>query len=139
MEETLAVLTAAFADENVTFEGRRFQIHDFPVLPRAVQQPRPRIHVGGSGEKRTFPLVARYADVWNCPTYALGDLLTKRAALDRVCEEIGRDPSTIVSSLEAVMVLAPDDDALADALTVAERRYGGPGFGLHEGGFIGTP
>jgi alkanesulfonate monooxygenase SsuD/methylene tetrahydromethanopterin reductase-like flavin-dependent oxidoreductase (luciferase family) len=28
---------------------------------------------------------------------------------------------------------------VTDALALAERRFPGPGFGLREGGFIGTP
>ncbi len=38
-----------------------------------------------------------------------------------------------------MLVLAPDDAAVAEALAKAERRFGAPGFGLHEGGYIGTP
>jgi alkanesulfonate monooxygenase SsuD/methylene tetrahydromethanopterin reductase-like flavin-dependent oxidoreductase (luciferase family) len=95
--------------------------------------------VGGVGERRTLPLVARYADVWNVPTYALGEIDAKRAVLDAECETIGRDPGEIATSLEAVLVLAADDAALAEQLAKAERRYPGEGFGLHEGGFIGKP
>jgi alkanesulfonate monooxygenase SsuD/methylene tetrahydromethanopterin reductase-like flavin-dependent oxidoreductase (luciferase family) len=84
-------------------------------------------------------LVARYADVWNVPTYALGELEHKVAVLRSICEEIGRDPDTIVMSVEAVMALAPDDSSLPQVRQLAERRFGGPGFGLHEGGLIGTP
>lgn len=48
-----------------------------------VQQPRPPIVVGGSGEKYTLPLVARYADVWNVPTYALGEMGTSWPSCSR--------------------------------------------------------
>jgi alkanesulfonate monooxygenase SsuD/methylene tetrahydromethanopterin reductase-like flavin-dependent oxidoreductase (luciferase family) len=139
LDETLQILVTAFEEERVSVTGRRFQLHDFPVLPRPVQRPRPRLHIGGSGERRTLPLVARYADVWNCPTYAAGQVMEKRAALDRACEQAGRDPASIATSLEAVLVLAGDEPGLAEATALAERRYGGAGFGLHEGGFIGTP
>ena len=94
LAETLEIVTHAFAEESVTTDGPRFPLIDFPVRPRAVQLPRPPIHVGGAGERRTLPLVARYADVWNCPTYALAELDTKRAALARECETIGRDPQS---------------------------------------------
>jgi alkanesulfonate monooxygenase SsuD/methylene tetrahydromethanopterin reductase-like flavin-dependent oxidoreductase (luciferase family) len=114
-------------------------LRDFPVRPRAVQQPRPPIHVGGAGERRTLPLVARYADVWNCPTYALGELDVKRAALARECAAIGRDPASIRLSIEAVLVLAADERALVDASARAARRFPGPGWGLDAGGFVGTP
>ena len=128
-----------FSQEMTTFEGQHYQVRDLPNLPQPVQQPHPPIHVGGVGEKRTLPLVARYADVWNVPTYALGEIAHKRDVLHAECERIGRDPATIRTSEEAVLVIAPDDASVADALAKAERRFGAPGFGLHEGGYIGTP
>jgi F420-dependent oxidoreductase-like protein len=139
LEETLEILTRMFTGEPTTFSGKHFHLDEMPNVPPPVQQPHPPIHVGGIGERRTLPLVARYADVWNVPTYGLGELAHKRDVLAAECERIGRDPSTIRTSLEAVMVLAPDDAALTEMLPKAERRYAGAGWGLHEGGFIGTP
>jgi alkanesulfonate monooxygenase SsuD/methylene tetrahydromethanopterin reductase-like flavin-dependent oxidoreductase (luciferase family) len=137
--EALEILTRAFDQPLTTFVGEHYAVRDLPNLPPPAQQPRPPIHIGGAGERFTLPLVARYADVWNCPTYALGELAAKRAVLERECAAIGRDPADIRISLEAVLVLARDHAALADARVLAERRFPGPGFGLHEGGFIGTP
>lgn len=139
LEETLEILVQAFTDERIDMQGTHFQVHDFPVKPGPVQHPRPPIVVGGVGEKYTLPLVARYADVWNVPTYALGDLEQKVAVLQSICSDIGRDPASIVLSVEAVMALAPDDAALPAVRKVAEKRFGMPAFGLHEGGLIGTP
>lgn len=139
LEETLEIVTRMFAGPRTTYEGRHFQVHDLPNVPPPVQQPRPPIYVGGVGETRTLPLVARFADVWNVPTYALDRLAAKSAVLDDACVRLGRDPSAIRRSLEAVMVIAPDDASLAEAMTTAERRFGGTGFGLHDGGYIGTP
>jgi alkanesulfonate monooxygenase SsuD/methylene tetrahydromethanopterin reductase-like flavin-dependent oxidoreductase (luciferase family) len=137
--EALEIITAMFAAPSTTFAGEHYAVRDLPNLPPPVQRPRPPIHVGGAGERHTLPLVARYADVWNCPTYALGELAAKRAVLERECAVIGRDPGEIRISLEAVLVLGADRAGVADALALAERRFPGPGFGLHEGGFIGTP
>jgi len=139
LEEALEILTRMFAGPRTTFEGRHYQVHDLPNLPPAVQQPRPPIHIGGAGERFTLPLVARYADVWNVPTYAVGEWQRKVAVIEAECERIGRDPGTIRRSLEAVLVLAADEAALAEATEKAERRYPGPGWGLHEAGFVGTP
>jgi alkanesulfonate monooxygenase SsuD/methylene tetrahydromethanopterin reductase-like flavin-dependent oxidoreductase (luciferase family) len=137
--ETLQILQQAFADEVIDFAGEHFTVKDMPIKPGAVQQPRPPIVVGGVGEKYTLPLVARYADVWNVPTYALGELEHKIAVLRSICGEIGRDPSTIVLSIEAVMALAADDVSLPAVRELAEKRFGVAAFGLHEGGLIGTP
>jgi len=137
--ETLEILRQAFADERIDFAGTHFTVTDMPIKPGPVQQPRPPIVVGGVGEKYTLPLVARYADVWNVPTYALGELDNKIAVLRQFCVDIGRDPSSIVMSIEAVMALAPDDASLPGVQQLAEKRFGVPAFGLREGGLIGTP
>ena len=137
--ETLQILHQAFANEVIDFTGRHFTVKDMPIKPGAVQQPRPPIVVGGVGEKYTLPLVARYADVWNVPTYALGELEHKISVLRSICDEVGRDPSTIVLSIEAVMALAADDASLPAVRQLAEKRFGIPAFGLEEGGLIGTP
>jgi len=137
--ETLEILRQAFADERIDFAGKHFTVRDMPIKPGPVRQPRPPIIVGGVGEKYTLPLVARFADVWNVPTYALGELEHKTAVLRSICADIGRDPDTIVLSIEAVMALAPDDESLPRVRALAEKRFGIPAFGLHEGGLIGTP
>jgi len=139
LEETLEIVTRMFAGPRTTFTGRHFSVHDLPNVPAPVQDPRPPIYVGGIGERRTLPLVARFADVWNVPTYALDVLAEKSAALDRSCAAVGRDPGEIRRSLEAVVVVGADDTAVADALPAAERRFGSTGFGLRAGGYIGTP
>jgi alkanesulfonate monooxygenase SsuD/methylene tetrahydromethanopterin reductase-like flavin-dependent oxidoreductase (luciferase family) len=137
--ETLQILGQAFADGNIHFEGAHYTVRDMPIIPGPVQRPRPPIIVGGVGEKYTLPLVARYADVWNVPTYALGELEHKLSVLRSHCDAIGRDPASIVLSIEAVMALAPDAASLPKAREVAERRFGGRGFGLVDSGLIGTP
>ncbi len=139
LEEALEILTRMFSGQPTTFEGRHYQVKDLPNLPPPVQRPRPPIHVGGIGERHTLPLVARFADVWNVPTYGLGQWEHKAAVLDALCDKAGRDPASIRRSLEAVLVLASDDVALTEARRRAERRYRGPGWGLQEGGFVGTP
>jgi alkanesulfonate monooxygenase SsuD/methylene tetrahydromethanopterin reductase-like flavin-dependent oxidoreductase (luciferase family) len=139
LRETLEIVTSMFAAPTTTFAGERYRVRDMPNLPPPVQQPRPPIHVGGAGERFTLPLVARFADVWNCPTYALAEFDAKQAVLARECRAIGRDPAAVRISHEAVLVLVEHERDLDDAMRLAERRYGGPGWGLREGGYIGTP
>ncbi|WP_050947795.1 LLM class flavin-dependent oxidoreductase [Mycobacterium xenopi] len=139
LAEALEILSQAFSKGVIDFAGSHYTVRDMPIVPGPAQQPRPPVIVGGVGEKHTLPLVARYADVWNVPTYALGQLERKLSVLRSICDDIGRDPATIVLSVEAVMALAPDDIALPTVRQIAEKRFGAPGFGLHEGGLIGTP
>ncbi|MGE2733987.1 LLM class flavin-dependent oxidoreductase [Mycolicibacterium vaccae] len=137
--ETLEILRQAFTDGRIDFAGAHFTVTDMPIEPGPVQQPGPPLVVGGIGERYTLPLVARYADVWNIPTYALDVIDEKVAALQTACEAADRDPASIVMSIEAVMALAPDEASLPRVRELAEKRFGGPGFGLHDTDLIGTP
>jgi alkanesulfonate monooxygenase SsuD/methylene tetrahydromethanopterin reductase-like flavin-dependent oxidoreductase (luciferase family) len=136
--EALEIITGMFTSPRTTFDGKHYAVRDLPNLPPPVQAGGPPIHVGGAGPLRTLPLVARYADAWNVPTYALDRVEELQHTLDDECERIGRDPREIRRSIEAVLVVATGDQ-LDAAKAVANRRYGGPGFGLAEGGFVGTP
>src|SRR5687768_9410819 len=118
LEEVLEVVTRMFTGEPTTFEGKHFQLHDVPNLPPPVQRPRPPIWVGGSGPKRTLPMAARYADVWNAPTSGLGTIPESMARLDAECERIGRDPASLRRSLEAVVATARNADGVAAATAV---------------------
>jgi alkanesulfonate monooxygenase SsuD/methylene tetrahydromethanopterin reductase-like flavin-dependent oxidoreductase (luciferase family) len=137
--EALEVVTRLLRSDRASFDGEYYRLREAVNRPPPVQKPAPPIWVGGAGERYTLPLVARYADGWNCPTYALADFAAKRRALATECERIGRDPDTLRISIEAVLALARDEKALEGARPLAEKRFGGPGWGLREGGFIGTP
>ena len=136
--ESLEIIVRMFRAAPVTFTGAHYAVRDLPNLPAPVQPGGPPIHVGGAGRTHTLPLVARYADVWNVPTHALGRLGELSRVLDAECERIGRDPATIRRSVQAVLTLAPAD-RLDQAVAVARRRYGDSGYGMAEGGLIGDP
>src|SRR5262249_19571520 len=137
--EALEVIRLLFTEEAPSFDGRFYRLREAPSLPRPVQRPHPPLHVGGAGEKRTLPLVARHADVWNCPTYALGELPRKLEVLRAECRRLGRDPTTLRVTEEAVLALVREPREVDAARALAARRYGGPGWGFTAGGYCGTP
>jgi len=137
--ETLEVVTRLFAEERASFDGVYYPLRDAPSLPRPLQHPRPPIHVGGAGERRTLPLAARYADVWNCPTYGVAELERKIDVLHGHCRTIGRDPATLRVTEEVVLALVERRDQVDAARALAERRFAGPGWGFAAGGYCGTP
>jgi alkanesulfonate monooxygenase SsuD/methylene tetrahydromethanopterin reductase-like flavin-dependent oxidoreductase (luciferase family) len=93
LEDQLEIFRRLFTGEVVSYEGRRVSLVDAQVRPVPVQRPHPPIWIGGSGPRRTLPLVARYADVWH--TNAAGRFAEDSARVDRLAEDAGRDPSTI--------------------------------------------
>src|SRR5437773_5234356 len=139
LAEALEVIRLLFTADAPSYDGRYYRLRAAPSRPRPVQWPHPPIHVGGAGEKRTLPLIARHADVWNCPTYALAELPRKLQVLRRECERIGRDPASLRVTEEAVLALAPTRARVDDARALAERRFAGAGWGFAAGGSCGTP
>jgi len=139
LEEALFVITAMLTNGEATLDGEHYQVAAAPGLPLPVQRPHPPIHIGGIGERFTFPLVARFADVWNVPTYGLDQWEQKADALRSVCESTGRDPATLATSHQAVLVLARNDADLREAQDLAARRYRGAGWNVDAGGYVGTP
>jgi F420-dependent oxidoreductase-like protein len=123
--EALPVVRSLLAEPRTTFAGRYYQLTDAVCEPKPVQAPLPLL-VGASGEQRMLPLVARYADQWNC--WGLPDLIKhKSAVLDRLCAGQGRDPAEISRTAQAIIVPA-SDTASADR-RLAEIRmpaFGGP-------------
>ena len=139
LTEALEVVRLLFTEDAPSYDGRHYRLRAAPSLPRPLQRPHPPIHVGGAGETHTLPVVARHADVWNCPTYALAELPRKLQVLRRNCERIGRDPATLRVTEEAVLALVPTRARADEARALAERRFAGPGWGFAAGGYCGTP
>jgi F420-dependent oxidoreductase-like protein len=65
LEEALVILRAMFRGERPTLDGRHFRVADAVNSPLPLREGGPPIMVGGSGEKKTLPLGARYGDAIN--------------------------------------------------------------------------
>jgi alkanesulfonate monooxygenase SsuD/methylene tetrahydromethanopterin reductase-like flavin-dependent oxidoreductase (luciferase family) len=110
--EAIEVLELMFTGEPFDFDGRHYRLRG------ALGRPRPRngrlpVHIGGAGRRLTMPLVARYADWWNCPAYAVDrlDELRPLAGDARV-------------SVQHPIGLAPSSAARAEVNALLDRRFG---------------
>ena len=95
LEDALEIVTRLFTGEEVSYDGKVVSLKGARMNPTPVQDPRPPIWIGGSGPKRTLPLVARYADVW----HSWGtpkSLAEANERVDELAAEAGRDPSEIM-------------------------------------------
>jgi F420-dependent oxidoreductase-like protein len=111
-EEACHVLTGLLHEQRTTFAGAHYSLHEAPNQPAPVQAKLP-ILIGGGGEKRTMRIAAQYADEWNA--WATPEVLAhKVGVLHRHCEDLGRDPSEIQVSTQALLFLSTDEAWLAD-------------------------
>ncbi|MHB8246049.1 MAG: LLM class F420-dependent oxidoreductase [Acidimicrobiales bacterium] len=88
LEETLQICRQMFHGEDKPFEGRHYQLARTLNSPAPISTPRPRILIGGSGERKTLRLVAQYADA--CNLFPGPDLGRKLDVLRQHCDDVGR-------------------------------------------------
>jgi F420-dependent oxidoreductase-like protein len=129
LEDALELLPLMWGPGSPTFAGRTISVPEATCYPRPLQSHVP-VWVGGSGERRTLRLVARYADGCNL----FGNAATVRHKVEVLhahCADVDRDPAEIrVSHLSSVSIVDTDADAgvprpHANAGTVEEQvgRY----------------
>jgi F420-dependent oxidoreductase-like protein len=97
-EEACEVITGLLTQELTTFSGKYYQLTDARCEPKPVQQPHPRICIGGSGEKRTLRTAARFAQHWNFVGGTVEQFTRAKDVLHQHCADIGRDPAEILLS-----------------------------------------
>jgi len=107
--EAVPLIRRLLDGEQVTHEGRFYTFHDALAAPRPIQDHLP-ILIGGSGPKKTLPLVARYADLWNM--YGTPQVVAAAdAVLRSACEAVGRDPAAIERTVNVNCVIRRDRDS----------------------------
>jgi F420-dependent oxidoreductase-like protein len=104
--EALPLIRRLLDGERVTHQGRFYTMTDALCEPRPVQAHLP-ILVGGTGPRKTIPMVARYADMWNA--YGTPEaLVSADAVLREACAAAGRDEREIARSTNLNLVIRRD-------------------------------
>jgi F420-dependent oxidoreductase-like protein len=111
LEETLQICRQMWSDDDGPFQGRHYRLAETICSPQPLQEPAPRIIVGGGGERKLLRLVARYADGWNFFGISPAVIGHKIEVLDRHCEAEGRDPASITKTILALGDPLADVDA----------------------------
>lgn len=96
LEETVQACLRMWAGERGDerpFRGAHVRIERPLNLPQSLSRPHPPILIAGSGERRTLPLVARYADA--CNLRPSPEIPRQLELLHRLCEQEGRDYDAI--------------------------------------------
>jgi F420-dependent oxidoreductase-like protein len=111
LDEALQIILPMLEGERPTFSGKYYRTEE------ALANPRFRDHIplmiGGSGEKKTIPLAAKYFDHLNIIA-GFDELPRKVAVVKESCEKIGRDPATLETSMLVIAVI--DENVSVDLI-----------------------
>jgi F420-dependent oxidoreductase-like protein len=122
LEDALQIARLMFTQPESSHSGTHHSTQDVLNIPQPLRGDIP-ILVGGSGERKTLRLVAKYADGCN----VFGDVDRVRHLLDvleRHCSDVGRDSSEITKTRMATVFLAPtreEGEKRAEHLDAARR------------------
>ncbi len=103
-------------DEPASFEGRYFRLREAILLPRPRRRGGPPILIGGSGRRRTLPLVARYASQWNVVNPPVEEFRELSAHLDGLLRQEGRAPGDVKRSIMTMVIFGRTREALQKRL-----------------------
>jgi len=117
LEESLQVIRAVWTEPNPTFSGHYYTLNGAICDPRPVQQPHPPLWIGGEGD-RVQRIAAKTAQGLNVRWWSPQQVKQRTDFLNRACESVGRDPSTL--RLSVTLLLAPTGSADQESAVRAE-------------------
>jgi F420-dependent oxidoreductase-like protein len=138
LEEAIQIIRKMWTQEPfASFNGKYYQIRNAYCNPKPIQKPSPPILVGGSGERKTLKIVAKYADACNL----FGSAETVRKKLDILkehCKSVGRDYDSILKTKLGAIIIDGNNKEIAKN-KVQETFRGIPEEQIKEFVIYGTP
>jgi F420-dependent oxidoreductase-like protein len=117
LEETLRIAHQMWSGDNGPFAGKHYRLAETLCVPAPVSSPRPKILIGGLGEKKTLRFVARYADACNLFEFLGPEGIAKKLdVLRRHCDTERRDFATIEKTTLGTVHLAPGKQSAAQVI-----------------------
>ena len=129
LEETLQIVLQMWSDNVGPFDGRHYRLAETLNSPQPLTRPHPPIMIGGSGEKKTLRLLARYGDAGNLfagPQSGPEQVTAKLDVLAAHCRREGTDYDRIRKTILWVGPLEPTADG-GKAFAEQMRRYAAVG------------
>ena len=148
LEESIEVIKLLWSGEKVSYHGEQFQLNEAQMRPTPTRQSGVPMLIGGSGEKRTLRMVARFANEWNSNASNHETYRHKVEVLEQHCREIGRDSSEITRSVMVGHIIGRNDSEVRQrAARIQEIMPSMQGLSLDEvmerthdrGWLVGTP
>ena len=122
LEEALRIALQMWSGKVAPLQGKHYQLAETLCVPAPLARPRPKILIGGAGERKTLRLVAKYADACNLFAFLGPDGLGRKLdVLRRHCDTEKRDFGAIEKTTLGTAWLAPGKQSAADLIKVCRE------------------
>jgi F420-dependent oxidoreductase-like protein len=138
LEEAIQIIRKMWTEKEpaATFNGRYYQVNSAYCNPKPIQKPSPPIMVGGSGERQTLKIVAKYADA--CNLYGSAETVKRKLSiLNERCKSVGRDYDSILKTKLGLILIDNDKEMVEKRLQQISKVI--PEDQLREFLIYGTP
>jgi F420-dependent oxidoreductase-like protein len=119
LEETLRICLQMWQGDDQPFRSRHYELARPLNSPQSLTRPHPPILIGGSGERKTLRLVARYADA--CNLFPGPEMAHKLDVLRRYCDEEERDYAAIEKTSMCMFDAAGGEPAITTAIDTLRK------------------
>ena len=137
LEEAIQIIRKMWTEEpSASFNGIYYQIRNAYCNPKPIQKPSPPILVGGSGERKTLKIVAKYADA--CNLFGSAETVKRKLnILKEHCKSVGRDYNSILKTKLSIIVV--EDEKQTSEKKIEQIFKGMPEEQIREFAIHGTP
>jgi F420-dependent oxidoreductase-like protein len=122
LRETLEISRQMFSDDDGPYEGEHYRLGATICVPQPLH--RPRVLIGGGGERKTLRLVAEFADACNLFDAGPEEVARKLDVLRGHCDDVDRDFGTIQATLTT---MGPETAADVDPFIARMEEYAAVG------------
>ena len=137
MDEMLEAVTALWAGDNVSYEGKYYRFRNLTIDPKPVQKPHPPVWIGGGSQPfekvygqtvtnidPVLRRIARYARTWVPHSSATADMVKGDwEKIQRFMAEVGRKPGDMSKVYSRRIRAIADDAARARGVAVSHGVY----------------
>lgn len=122
LEEALEICLQMWDESEAPYEGKHYKLERTLNQPQPLRRPHPPILIGGSGEKKTLRLVAKYAQA--CNLFPTPELARKLDVLRQHCADVGRDYDEIEKTVMFPIDPGPGGERVDELLRQLEQLAG---------------
>jgi F420-dependent oxidoreductase-like protein len=111
LRECVEIVKSMWTEEETSYDGKYYKMQRANCDPKPLQDPHPRILIGGGGEQLTLRVVARLADRSNFGGTP-EQFAAKCEILKGHCKDVGRDYDEIEKTISGEIMIRETEDEL---------------------------